>query len=126
MRVTSILLLNLPILKELFIRKEHRDRQRARQKKEERDNVFGNKAVKIMFNEIEQIFGRGLSSTEISQILEWLGDYNATPEVVLFAIKYCTEKNKTSLKVHREGGKRMGQRRTGNCRPGQRTAAGTR
>lgn len=51
-----------------------------------------------MFNEIEQIFGRGLSSTEISQILEWLGDYNATPEVVLFAIKYCTEKNKTSLK----------------------------
>ncbi|MEY8297431.1 MAG: DnaD domain protein [Emergencia timonensis] len=67
-------------------------------KKEERDNVFGNKAVKIMFNEIEQIFGRGLSSTEISQILEWLGDYNATPEVVLFAIKYCTEKNKTSLK----------------------------
>ena len=90
-RVTSILLLNLPILKSFYTERTQ-DRQRARQKKEERDNVFGNKAVKIMFNEIEQIFGRGLSSTEISQILEWLGDYNATPEVVLFAIKYCTEK----------------------------------
>lgn len=67
-------------------------------KKEERDNVFGNKAVKAMFSDIEKIFGRALSSTEISQILSWISDYGATPEAVLFAIKYCMEKNKTSLK----------------------------
>ncbi|MGF6376376.1 DnaD/phage-associated family protein [Clostridiales Family XIII bacterium PM5-7] len=66
--------------------------------KREGDNVFGNKAVRNMFSEIEKIFGRGLSSTEVNQILTWLSDFHATPEVVLFAIKYCTDKNKTSIR----------------------------
>lgn len=67
-------------------------------KKQERDNVFGNKAVKTMFNNVEKLFGRGLSSTELSQILSWLSDYHASTDVVYFAVKYCVEKNKTSLK----------------------------
>ena len=71
---------------------------RSETKKQERDNVFGNKAVKTMFNNIEKVFGRGLSSTELSQILSWIADYNASTDVVYFAIKYCVEKNKTSLK----------------------------
>lgn len=71
---------------------------KGEKQKQDRDNVFGNKAVRGMFSEIEKIFGRGLSSTEISQILAWLSDFNATPEVVLFAIKYCTDKNKTSIR----------------------------
>ena len=53
---------------------------RSETKKQERDNVFGNKAVKTMFNNIEKVFGRGLSSTELSQILSWIADYNASTE----------------------------------------------
>jgi len=71
---------------------------RGETKKQEKDNVFGNKAVKTMFNNVEKVFGRGLSSTELSQILSWISDYHASTDVVYFAIKYCVEKNKTSLK----------------------------
>ncbi|MEE0691612.1 MAG: DnaD domain protein [Lachnospiraceae bacterium] len=67
-------------------------------RKSEGDNVFGNKAVKAMFTDIDKIFGRALSSSEISRILSWLSDYGASPEAVFFAVKYCVDKNKTSLK----------------------------
>lgn len=85
-------------LKELLYGKNTMPAKGEAPKKSEEDNVFGNKAVKAMFSNIEKTFGRGLSSTEISQILSWLFDYGATPEVVFFAIKYCVDKNKTSLK----------------------------
>ena len=67
-------------------------------KKREKENIFGNKAVKTMFQNIEKIYGRALSSSEVNQILTWLADYNATAEVIEFAMKYCVDKNKTSLK----------------------------
>lgn len=85
-------------LKELLYGKNTRPAKGEPAKKSSEDNVFGNKAVKAMFSNIEQTFGRTLSSTEISQIMSWLMDYGATPEVVFFAIKYCVEKNKSSLK----------------------------
>lgn len=62
------------------------------------DNVFGNNAIKDMFSKIEKIFGRTLSSTEMTEILSWMSDDYATPEVILFAIKYCTSNGKTSIK----------------------------
>ena len=71
---------------------------KGEKKKAEKDNVFGNKAVKSMLSQIEKLLGRGLSSTEIGRILAWLSDYGAAPEVVLFASRYCIDKNKTSLK----------------------------
>lgn len=71
---------------------------RGESKKTSGDNIFGNKAVKAMFSDIEKIFGRSLSSTDISQILSWMADYGAAPEIVYFAVKYCVGKNKTSLK----------------------------
>ena len=71
---------------------------RSETKKKEKENIFGNKAVKNMFQNIEKIYGRAMSSSEINQILAWLADYNATAEVIEFAMKYCVDKNKTSLK----------------------------
>ncbi|MEE0741998.1 MAG: DnaD domain protein [Emergencia sp.] len=84
-------------MKEMFYGKNNGPAKEEK-KKAERDNVFGNKAIKELFANIEKLFGRALSSTEITQILSWLSDYGATPEVVLFTVKYCLEKNKTSLK----------------------------
>jgi len=60
--------------------------------------VFGNKAVKSMLSQMEKILGRALSSTEIGRVLAWLSDYGASPEIIVFAGKYCADKSKTSLK----------------------------
>lgn len=85
-------------LKELLYGKNTGPAKGEAEKKKEEDNVFGNNAVKAMFSNIEKTLGRALSSGEISEIMSWLLDYGATPEVVFFGIKYCVEKNKTSLK----------------------------
>ena len=61
-------------------------------------NVFGNEAVKKMFDEIEKMMARSLSSTEIAEILSWLVDDGISTEVVLYGVSYCLEKNKTSMK----------------------------
>lgn len=61
-------------------------------------NIFGNDAIKKVFDEIERKMARSLSSSEVSRILTWMTDDNISPEVVLFGISYCLEKNKSSLK----------------------------
>ncbi len=84
-------------LKELLYGKNTSPVQ-GEEQREAQDNVFGNKEVKSMLNQVEKILGRGLSSTEIGRILSWLTDSGASPEVVVRACRYCMEKNKTSLK----------------------------
>ncbi|MEF9921836.1 MAG: DnaD domain protein [Anaerovoracaceae bacterium] len=64
----------------------------------ESENIFENTKVRDMFSEIERAFGRALSSTEIEEIILWLKEYSAVPEVISFGVTYCVEKNKTSLK----------------------------
>ena len=58
-----------------------------------------------MLSQMEKILGRALSSTEIGRVLAWLSDYGASPEIVVFAGKYCADKSKTSLKYIERGGK---------------------
>ena len=82
-------------LKELLYGKNTSPVQ-GEEQREAQDNVFGNKEVKSMLNQVEKILGRGLSSTEIGRILSWLTDSGASPEVVVRACRYCMEKNKTS------------------------------
>ena len=84
-------------LKELLYGKNTSPVQ-GEEQREAQDNVFGNKEVKSMLSQVENILGRGLSSTEIGRILSWLTDSGASPEVVVRACRYCMEKNKTSLK----------------------------
>ena len=62
------------------------------------NRVFGNEAVKPMFSEIEQKLGRTLSITEMQDIMSWIDDGNASPEIVKFAFDYCIEKGKTNIK----------------------------
>ncbi len=84
-------------LKELFYGK-NQEAQRGETEKKQHDNVFGNKTVKLMMEEVEKLFGRALSSTEVRQILSWMKDYKATPEIIVFGVNYCIEKGKHSLK----------------------------
>ena len=70
---------------------------RGEEKKQD-TNVFGNPAIKSMFKDIEKTLGRTLGSNELSDIISWLTDYGASPEVVYAAVKYAADRNKSSLR----------------------------
>ena len=61
-------------------------------------NIFGNEKVKELFDSIENMLGRNMSSTELTEILSWIEDDNIAPEVVLYGFTYSLEKNKSSIK----------------------------
>ena len=84
-------------LKEMFYGKSQTVVKGEAEKKDY-DVVFGNEAIKTTMNEIEKTLGRALSSTEITDIISWMSDYQITPEVVAFGVKYCVEKGKNSIK----------------------------
>lgn len=59
--------------------------------------IFGNDQIKKVFDRVEQLMARSLSSTEVTRILSWMTDDKVPPEVLLFGISYCLEKHKSSL-----------------------------
>lgn len=61
-------------------------------------NTLGNTSVKEMCAEMERILGRTMSSTEVTQALSWLQDFGASKEIILYAVQYCKDKDKTSFK----------------------------
>ena len=61
-------------------------------------NIFGNEDINKLFDEIESMLGRNMSSTELTEILSWIEDDNIAPEVVLYGFTYSLEKNKASIK----------------------------
>ena len=61
-------------------------------------NSLGSTSVKDMFADIERILGRTMSSTEVTQGLSWLQDFGASKELIVCAVQYCSERNKTSFK----------------------------
>lgn len=52
-------------------------------------------STKDMLQDIEKLFGRSLSSKEISIYIGWLKDFNFSPEIILLLIQYCVLKGKT-------------------------------
>jgi len=61
-------------------------------------NIFGNDEVKKLFEKIEQLLARDLSSTELTDVIAWIQDDGITPEAVLTAFDYSVERGKTNLK----------------------------
>jgi DnaD/phage-associated family protein len=53
-----------------------------------------NPMVRDMFESMEKLLGRTLSSKEFSMYLSWLDDYSFSPEVVILLIEYCKSKGK--------------------------------
>lgn len=53
-----------------------------------------NAKIKDMFQNIEKLIGRMLSSTEISMYLSWIDDFKFTPEVIILLVEYCKSKGK--------------------------------
>ena len=61
-------------------------------------NIFGSEEVRKVFEEIEAMMGRNLSSTELTEVIGWMEDDNIAPDVVLYGFSYSLEKNKSSIK----------------------------
>lgn len=50
-------------------------------------DILGNEEIRSMYQEIERITGRMLGK-ETTEILSWITDYNATPEIIVYAYSY--------------------------------------
>lgn len=53
--------------------------------------------IQDMFKSIEHSVGRTISGTEMVEILSWVNDYNAAPEVIAYGYGYCVKKKKTHI-----------------------------
>lgn len=54
--------------------------------------------VRQMFETIEQMLGRPLSSSEMDTYLSWIDEYDFSLEIIAMLVSYCVTKNKTSLR----------------------------
>ena len=53
-------------------------------------------SIRDMYAEIERMTGRLFDGKEPSEILSWITDYNATPEMIVYAYSYCIKKKNHS------------------------------
>lgn len=64
----------------------------------EEGSVSFDKSIKEMFNDIERLIGRFLSSKEVSTYLNFIEDFNFTPEVISLLVEYCASRRKTDIR----------------------------
>ncbi|MEG1085380.1 MAG: DnaD domain protein [Anaerovoracaceae bacterium] len=57
--------------------------------------VLEDKDIQGMYGSIERITGKVINGTEMLEITSWINQYNAKPEVIIYAYSYCH-----SLKKH--------------------------
>ena len=55
---------------------------------------LGDQELKAMYRSIERIVGRPLGGKEPAEILSWITDYQAVPEVIIHAYSYCVKTRK--------------------------------
>lgn len=63
-----------------------------------KSEVYFDKSIKEMFNGIEKLVGRPLSSKELSVYMSFIEDYGFSPELINLLIEYCSSKKKTDVR----------------------------
>jgi DnaD/phage-associated family protein len=58
--------------------------------------LMNDDTVKNMYGEIERITGRLFEGKEPAEIMSWITDYNANPEMIVYAYSYCVKKKNHS------------------------------
>ena len=61
-------------------------------------SLMADKEIKDMFAAIEKTTGRVISGTELMEVLSWINDFGATPEVIVYGYSYCIQKKKKDIK----------------------------
>ncbi|HHU18087.1 MAG TPA: DnaD domain protein [Clostridiales bacterium] len=79
-------------LKGLVYGKKSKARKQDSKVPDRLKGLMDNKDIKKMYSRIEQITGRLFEGNEPMEILSWITDYNATPEMILYAYSYCVKK----------------------------------
>lgn len=60
--------------------------------------ILENKPLKGMYKSIERTIGRMLSGVETTEMINWMDDYGATPELIAYAYAYCMTKKKDNVR----------------------------
>jgi len=61
-------------------------------------SIFGSDAARKLMESIEKVLSRTLSNSEYRTVIGWIEDLGATPEVILKAVSYCSEKGNVNFK----------------------------
>ena len=64
----------------------------------ENSSPLHNSEIKTLFDDIERIMGRTISSQENAEIASWINQQGATTELVRIAFEYCCERGKANVK----------------------------
>ena len=78
---------------------KHRDDQKKQQpaRNEASRVTLSDESIKSMYKSIERILGRIMNGTEMMEILSWINDYNAAPEIIVYAFSHCKDKGKDRI-----------------------------
>lgn len=81
-------------LKELMYGKNAKRKKTANAITEETKVLLEDKSIKEMYATIEKVTGRLLGGKEPVEIMTWISEHGATPEMVLYAYSYCVKTRK--------------------------------
>lgn len=83
-------------LKELAYGKKQKSQKTASGIPDRLKEFMEDDTIKDMYGEIERITGRLFEGKEPAEILSWITDYNANPEMIVYAYSYCVKKKNHS------------------------------
>lgn len=83
-------------LKGLVYGKQMKTKAKDSKIPEQMREQMDNEMLRTMYAEIERIIGRLFEGKEPDEILSWITEYNATPEMVVYAYSYCKKKKNNS------------------------------
>lgn len=83
-------------LKELAYGKKPRSKKSEAGIPDRLKKLMGDDTIKDMYSEIERVTGRLFEGREPAEILTWITDYNANPEMIVYAYSYCVKKKNHS------------------------------
>ncbi len=83
-------------LKELAYGKKLKSQKTESRVPDRLKELMDDDAVKDMYSEIERITGRLFEGREPAEIMSWITDYNANPEMIAYAYSYCMKKKNHS------------------------------
>lgn len=83
-------------LKELAYGKKQKSRKPEAGIPDRLKELMSDDTIKDMYSEIERITGRLFTGKEPAEIMSWITDYNASPEMIVYAYSYCVKKRNHS------------------------------
>lgn len=83
-------------LKELAYGKKLKSQKSEARVPDRLKELMDDDTIRDMYSEIERITGRLFEGKEPAEILSWITDYNANPEMIVYAYSYCVKKKNHS------------------------------